>query len=497
MHERELKFTPGPSFRLPPLDNPELGVRAEAAGTARLVAIYFDTADLRLARSGASLRYREPEGWTVKLPIARGELLTRDEIHVHGDPGEPPGAAIDLVAAIARRAPLVIVARLITLRERVVLHDATTAKVLGEVVDDEVSVLDGARLIARFRELEVELAPEVPEGVAESIATRLRAAGAGLPHLVPKVVRALGPRALEPPDVVVPPKPDAASPAAAVAHAAVTGSVVRLLTHDPGVRLGDDPEDVHQMRVATRRLRSDLRTFRPVLDRAWSDPVRGELEWLGGVLGAVRDTEVLLERLDVRVDALAEADRDAGKHLLDALRAHRDDARVELLAALRSDRYLALLDDLVAATHASVVTPDHDHVDIDIERLVRKPWRELRDAVGALDDDPPDPALHAVRKLAKRARYAAEATTPTLGRSARDFARRAAALQEVLGEHQDAVVAEHWLRDHAVSRDDGAVEQAFVAGQLVTIERQAADDARSQWWRAWKRLRRARPSLWP
>ena len=271
MQERELKFTPGPSFRLPPLDNPELGVRAEGAGATRLVAIYFDTADLRLARAGASLRYREPEGWTVKLPVARSELLTRDELHIHGDPGEPPEAAVDLVAAIARRAPLVIVARLITLRDKVMLHDASSSKVLGEVGDDEVSVLDGARLVARFRELEVELAPETPEGIAESIAMRLRAAGAGLPHLVPKVVRALGPRALEPPDVVVPPKPGAASPAAAVAHAAITESVVRLLAHDPGVRLGDDPEDVHQMRVATRRLRSDLRTFRPVIDRHWSD----------------------------------------------------------------------------------------------------------------------------------------------------------------------------------------------------------------------------------
>jgi CHAD domain-containing protein len=352
--------------------------------------------------------------------------------------------------------------------------------------------------VARFRELEVELAPDTPESLAESIAMRLRAAGAGLPHLVPKVVRALGPRALEPPDVVLPTKPGAASTAAELAHAAVADSVARLLAHDPGVRLGHDPEDVHQMRVATRRLRSDLRSFRPVVDKEWSDPVRGELEWLAGLLGQVRDTEVLLDRLDARLDVLAEVDRDAGKRLLEALRNHRDEARVTLLAGLRSDRYLALLDELVAATHESVLAPDQHHdIDIDIERLVRKPWRELRDAVSALDDDPSDPELHAVRKLAKRSRYAAEAAHPALGRPARDFARRAAALQDVLGEHQDAVVAEQWLRDHAAPRDDGGVEHAFVAGQLVTIERQAADDARAQWRRAWKQLRRDRPALWP
>jgi len=357
--------------------------------------------------------------------------------------------------------------------------------------------------VARFRELEVELEPDAPEGVADSIAMRLRAAGAGLPHLVPKVVRALGPRALEPPDVVVPPKPTPDSNAAAIAHAAIVDSVVRLLAHDPGVRLGDDPEDVHQMRVATRRLRSDLRTFRPVIHREWSDPLRDELEWLGGLLGQVRDTEVLLDRLDARLDAVAESDRDAGKRLLDTLRNHRDDARVTLLAGLRSERYLALLDQLVAATHAPTLAGALDTgsdtgsvEDVDLERLIRKPWRELRDAVDALDDEPPDPALHAVRKLAKRARYASEAIQPAVGRPAKDFARCAAALQDVLGEHQDAVVAEEWLREHASSGQDHRTDQAFVAGQLVSLERQAGDDAREQWWGAWKKLRRVRPSHW-
>jgi CHAD domain-containing protein len=393
-----------------------------------------------------------------------------------------------------------------------VLRDFASGESLGEVVDDEVSVLDGARLVARFRELEVELEPDVPEGVAESIAMRLHTAGAGLPHLVPKVVRALGPRALEPPDVVTPPKPGADSSAAAIAHAAIVDSVVRLLAHDPGVRLGDDPEDVHQMRVATRRLRSDLRTFRPVVDRGWSDLLRDELEWLGGLLGGVRDTEVLLDRLDARIDGLAEVDRDAGKRLLDTLRDHRDDARVALLAGLRSQRFLALLDELVGATVALTLADvavdtnvatnaDTDGVtrsgdDIDLERLIRKPWRELRDAVDALDEEPPDPALHAVRKLAKRARYASEAIQPAVGRSAKDFARRAAALQDVLGEHQDAVVAEEWLREHASSGHERGAEYAFVAGQLVSLERLAADDARAQWWRAWKQLRRVRPSHW-
>jgi CHAD domain-containing protein len=494
MHERELKFAPGPSFRLPPLTDPAAGVQAGPAETIRLVATYFDTADLRLTRAGASLRFRDPEGWTVKLPVEQGELLTRDEVHLPGEPGDPPPAAVDLVAAVVRRAPLDVVARLTTRRERVHLFDGTGHPV-GEVADDEVSVLDGARLVARFRELEVEITEDAPESVATSVAARLRMAGAGSPHFVPKVVRALGPRALEPPDIgpVDPPRRDAT--AAELAHFAVASAVARLVAHDPGVRAGDDPEDVHKMRVATRRLRSDLRTFRPVVDTDWSKPVRTELEWLGSLLGAVRDAEVLLERLEARLLDLPDGDRDSGKLVLESLRATREDARVELLAGLRSDRYLGLLDELVVAAHAASITPDHDD-DVEPADLLRKPWRRLRDAVDALDDDSPDAALHEVRKLAKWNRYAAEAVAPALGKPAALFARRATKLQDVLGEHQDAVVAAQWLRDHAVGLDDAPAGQSFVAGELTAIERRAGDDSRARWPRGWKRLRRVRPSTW-
>lgn len=494
MHERELKFTPGPSFRLPPLTDPVAGVQEGPPETIRLVATYFDSPDLRLTRTGASLRFRDPEGWTVKLPLGGGELLTRDEIHLPGEPGDPPVAAVDLVAAIVRHAPLVVVARLTTRRERVHLFDGT-GRPVGEVVDDEVSVLDGARLVARFRELEVEITEDAPEAVATAVANRLRMAGAGLPHQVPKVVRALGPRALDPPDLGPVGTPGRHASAAELAHHAVAVAVARLVAHDPGVRTGHDPEDVHKMRVATRRLRSDLRTFRPVLDTAWSEPVRGELEWLGGLLGAVRDSDVLLDRLERRLQELPDADRDAGNLVLESLRVAREHARDELLAGLRSDRYLALLDELVVASHAASITPDHDD-DVEPAALLRKPWRKLRDAVAALDDDPPDAELHEVRKLAKWSRYAAEAVASSLGMPAQRFARRAAALQDVLGEHQDAVVAARWLREHAAALRDAPIEQSFVAGELTAVERRAGDDSRAEWPAVWKRLRRVRPSTW-
>lgn len=494
MLERELKFSPGPSFTLPDLADDDHGLTADAPVTIKLVAAYFDTPDLRLARAGASLRHRNDEGWLVKLPVARGEGLTRSELHVAGDDDEPPAVALDLVRALARTAPVQLIARLNTVRTKVVVRDADGHQV-AEVADDEVSVIDGVRLAARFRELEIELAEDVDDDIAALIARRVQGAGAGQPDPVPKIVRAIGPRALDAPDLASARALDLASTPREVLAAAVANSVGRLIAHDPGVRLGEDPEAVHQARVATRRLRSDLRTFRSVIDEQWSESLRAELKWLGERLGEVRDADVLLERLVAQLDELPHADTAGARTLLDTLRRERDAALDALVLTLRSDRYVALLDRLVDATHALPPAADRDDVDdIELEALVRPLWKKLRRSVDALDHDPPDAALHEVRIRAKRTRYAAEAVAPAIGRDARRFAKRIAEIQEVLGEHQDAVVAEQWLRAQLGSTSSGPM--LFVAGELAAIERSAARAARAQFPGVWKRARRARLRDW-
>ncbi|MEX1008468.1 MAG: CYTH and CHAD domain-containing protein [Acidimicrobiia bacterium] len=490
--EHEFKFSPGPLFQLPDLSTVD-GLHPDAPDMIRLQATYFDTDDFRLSRAGASLRYRNAEGWTVKLPVARdAEALTRHELHLDGEPGEPPQAAVDLVLALIRRAPLAPVARLNTVRNRVVLRDEDGATI-GEVVDDEVSLLDGIRLAARFRELEVELEDSASPTLVAALVARLRAAGAGHPDPVPKIVRALGPRAAEPPDLV-PPRPlDIASTPAEVVQAAIATAALRLIGNDPGVRLGTDPEAVHQARVATRRLRSDLRTFGSVLDEAWSEPIRAQLQWLGALLGAVRDTEVLLDRLEARLAELPPSDTDDGKQLLDTLSERREQYRVELLREMRSERYFALLDTLVDAARAPKFAEhlDEDDDERDLSDFVRRPWRNLRDAVQALGPAPDDHELHRVRIHAKRCRYAAEAVAPALGKDARRFARAMESVQDVLGEHQDAVVTGQWLRTHATG------PTAFVAGELVAIERDAARvAAREQWPEVWARARRKQLRQW-
>ena len=492
--ERELKFTPGPSFRLPAFDDDELV--ADPPDDIKLQAAYFDTADLRLARAGASLRFRNAEGWTVKLPVSSDGALVRGEIHLGGEPGDPPDAA--------RRPRAGAGPRRAARAGRAPQHRAPTAsscaiadgEQLAEVVDDEVSVLDGGRLAARFRELEVELTDAAPVDLVEWVADRLRAAGAGEPEQLPKIVRALGPRALDPPDVVAPPKLDVAlDPARSRSAPRSLNSTKRLLTNDPGVRLGDDPEAVHQARVATRRLRSDLRTFRPVVDPEWDASLREELKWLGGLLGAVRDNDVLLDRLEGRVADLHPSDRHAGKRLLDVLREHRVRARAELLEAMRSPRYARLLDRLVAAARTIPSSGDPAELDLELGDLVRKPWKKLRKAVKDLDEDPPDEELHAVRIRAKWCRYAAEAVAPAVGTPAKRFAAAVEQVQDVLGEHQDAVVAGQWLRTHAAD-SGGRVECAFVAGELAAREDVAADASRAEWPAAWKQAKRRSLRQW-
>src|SRR5438128_1843946 len=172
--------------------------------------VYYDTPDLRLARWGVSLRRRAGEGWTLKLapppsaPGKPGVVLERDELTFQGSTTKPPEAALDVVRAYVRKAELVPVARLSTVRRRVRLVDATGTRV-AEVVDDEVSVRDGRRVAARFREIEVEVpssngaeGADPTEGIIAPLVTRLRGAGAGAPDPTPKHIRALGPRAIAP-----------------------------------------------------------------------------------------------------------------------------------------------------------------------------------------------------------------------------------------------------------------------------------------------------------
>jgi CHAD domain-containing protein len=292
------------------------------------------------------------------------------------------------------------------------------------------------------------------------------------------------------PTPATPTAPDIAGRAQAgeVIRRALGSSVVRLLRHDPGVRIGRDPEDVHQARVATRRLRSDLRTFSPLLQRKWAEKLREELRWLGAELGRVRDAEVLRDRMAAAVERLPEEDRAAAREVVMPLETEVRSARRQLLAGMRSPRYLDLVDHLLAAAETpQLAEAGRRSAAKVIPRLVRRPWRQLRKRARRSGVDSPDAELHDLRIRAKRCRYAAEAAARVAGKPAAGLARSCAGLQDLLGEWHDGVVAEAWLRKRSTSPQLTAGEE-FAAGELAALQRAEAAQTRTRWPRAWRRI---------
>jgi CHAD domain-containing protein len=287
---------------------------------------------------------------------------------------------------------------------------------------------------------------------------------------------------------------DRSATVADVIGVAFATSIGRLFDHEAGIRRQGDSEDVHQARVAIRRLRSDLRTFGDFVDEDWATELRAELRWLGAELGEVRDIEVLLDRLRADLARLGDSEHHAGRQLIDRLVADWYAARAGMLESLSTVRYETLHDRLlVAARHPRCTTWANLHAAQAVPPLVRRRWERLRDAVDELGEQPSDEALHGVRIRAKRARYAAEASTPVFGDDARRFARAMARVQEVLGEHHDAVVAHAWIGKAA---SEGRASEAFVAGMMAEMERRAAEQARAEFPAVWKRARRSRLRRW-
>ena len=482
--EREVKLSAWPGFRLPDLDGVATGARTRRRETVDLDATYFDTADLRLGRRGITLRHRRRgarETWTLKLPVESSDpaILARSEIDVTGPPGDVPAELALLVAAEVRTATLVKVARLMTVRRRTLVLDRDDMP-LAEIDDDEVSVMDGGRVAARFRELEVEIAPDVDDEVARRVVDRLVAGrGRARRRACPSWPAPSGPGSCtrpRPRRATCPPSP----PPVDVVAAALRAGATRLIEHHPAAVTGVDPEGVHQMRVGARRLRSDLRTFRPLLDRDVTDPVRDELRWLGEVLGAVRDPDVLGDQL--RAVAADRPGSRRGPRCSTASSAGwpRPATRPSPRSTRSSDRTAtggcSTRSWPWPRTRRCAGRPTSRPTTV-LPGLVAKPWRALRQQVDALGDEPEDAALHEVRKAAKQVRYATEAVAPVVGRPARKAAKGVRRVQDVLGDHQDTVVAEEWLRAVGRRRRHRPRAEAFALGLLVAGERARRADA--------------------
>jgi len=493
--EREVKLAAPDGFRFPRLENCVDGLTISPLPRRSLTATYYDTADLRLARWGLTVRYRTGDntGWTVKLPEGDvGPALVRRELQFEGGPGAVPNDVLDLLRAYLRRDQLSEVARLRTTRTGVQLRGAEGEPEV-EVVDDRVVVYDGRTITGRFRQLEVEATDERGTEAMKLVADRLLAAGAQLDDVGPKLVHALGPRAAGSPEVP-PVRLYPESQAGDAVRGALAAGVTRLLRHDPGVRVADDPEDVHQARVATRRLRSDLRTFRALLDQERAGHLRDELKWAADLLGAARDADVLLERLRRDAEHLPQRDAVAVAGLLRRLAAERDRARVRVREGFKSDRYVELIEHLVAFAQVPPLVGDWAAPAGDVlPGLVAPTWKHLQREVEQLSDPPRPEELHQVRIRAKRCRYASEAVAPAVGKDASRFASAVAEIQGVLGDHHDAYVADAWLREASTVADPA---QVLAAGELISLQMLEALRLEQEWPTAWRKASKKSLRRW-
>ncbi|KRF07576.1 hypothetical protein ASG88_01720 [Nocardioides sp. Soil777] len=452
-----------------------------------LVATYYDTPDLRLQAAGITLRRRTggvDEGWHLKLP---GKDDARVEVHAPIGSDVVPPPLLERVRGHLRDVEAVPVARLSTRRSvRRIVEDGV---VVAELCDDRVRaealpVVAGEGLTTdAWREWELELV-EGGRAVFGALDPVLRSAGASPATRASKVARILADRL--PVDGWRRHSATGATTVGEVCLGYLAAQLDRLLEQDRELRSGRVDEPVHQIRVAARRLRSALATFRPLVTKdaaGTADALREELRWLGSSLGDARDLTVLRGRLDALLrddDPTTVATR---RHVDAVL---TDDHRVALADAARvldDVRYFRLLDGLEEFLTEAPFTsraerPARRALTSMLRVEVKRFRRRARRVEQAPDEPSQDRALHDVRKAAKRLRYAAEAAAPVLGVGADELAARAEAVQEVLGEHQDTVVSRAALDDLAHHRDaTGPVGLGL--GRLQQLEAERAAELRA------------------
>ncbi len=483
-------------FELPELDQLP-GVWSVEAQPIRLMrAVYHDTEHLNLFRWGITLRRREggpDEGWHMKLPVAGRDGQARDEMHQPlsaGTVGSVPPAFVHVVAPLLRDQSLTPIVVMETERTPYFLLDAEGI-VRAELVDDHVVITRDGRILSAFREIEVEATDgDDPACLAilDSAVDALIALG-GEASSVSKVANALGMKARQQPDVPELPLPGPTGLAVDALRAIMAKHVRHLLLADVAVRR-ELPDSVHQMRVAARRLRSTMTTFRSLLDDERAVPLREELKWLASELGAIRDTEVLMERLDEHAQHLPAEDAERASIAVDEhLNRRMEAARSSAIAALRSDRHQDLIEDLITAVAQPPVNDDaYQPCAQALPPLMRKTWRRLDRDVAGLDLDSPSVEWHEARIHAKRARYAAEALEGILGGEIPRLADDLADVTELLGTHQDAHVAQTTIR-HIATTCDGAT--GFSLGLLHEYEAEEEILDRVRFTKIWARAQRS------
>lgn len=454
--ERELKLTVTPEFRLPRLPGTPLPRR-------QLISTYYDTAAYDLAHAKITLRHRIERGkksWQLKIPL--GDDRQEIEVNDH-EPGPPASLRRLLTLHLGHRKLMPVVTLRVWRRGFLVRHGRTP---VAEIALDTVSVDKNSHTTQCFRELEIEQR-QGDEAAFRSLERQMRKAGASDHDGRPKPFRALS---LPAPTTPGPPEPEA--PVVEHLQWALAQHVGWLLAHDPGTRLGTESESLHQLRVATRRLRAVLRTTEPILVPAWVMSLQQELDWLSDLLGPARDLDVQIAYFTDESAELDRRDRKLLAQFISHLHTQRAAVQQMVLRELTSARYLELIRRLQQAAQAPSVVESP----LTVNQLAKREFKKLRKAIRRLRSTPSDAALHKIRIRTKRARYAAELAHRSVGKLASRFIQSARAVQDLLGIHQDAIQAERHIRQFL--KYSTSVRAGFLAGRMAERQRHRRKDAR-------------------
>ncbi len=477
------------------------GYTVTPAGAKDVRDTYFDTADWRFTRGRYTLRIRKKkDGAEATLKAAggySGGMRSRRELTEQV--GAPDGGAIEAapgtvgetVRLIAGRKPLHPLFDLQQHRELFMLADG--AGTIGEISADETEIVAPGKPPVKLVRVEVEVEQDAIErarrfvevfvvatGLVEAPASKFESA------IAASGMRPSGPETDLGATAVL-----ASSTAAEAAYAILRKHFAAFVTNEPGTRVGEDIEGLHDMRVAARRLRAAMSAFRPYLPAAW-ERIRLQLGWVAAVLGEVRDLDVQLERMAewrAESDPAASAALDGVEALLAAQRVR---ARKRMLAALDSRRFELLVARIAAALRrgpGSRPIEGREPVTAVAPGVIDKRYRRLRKMGDAINGSSPASSYHALRIDGKKLRYACEFFGPVYGEPATNFARQVTALQDVLGLHQDAEVAVTMLHDMAARNGRRLGPETLLAmGAIAERYRRHAGELRAQFPSVYKPL---------
>ncbi len=483
-----------------------LGFTTELLAERTTRDLYLDTETWAAYRAGVACRLRlSDDGDYVSVePLsapegASPERIQEERLHVEPGslPGPIPGENIRaLMNLVLREAP--VSPRMKLIREETVYRaadpDGLTLNVTASAVHMDMGQLDEGFIevdLSADGGPDVELA-QVVEVLGETLGMS-HAEGHTLPL-------ALGLAGVKPPELV-----EGAELALResdllidAAYKTIRRHFKRTIWNEPGTRLGMDPVYLHDMRVATRRLRSAARTFRDALPERGFQALVEDLKWVGNALGRVRDLDVQLINLEKGKSKIPSGCRPALDRYIERVRADREEARKGMLRALNTKRYRDFIDRFERLLDAGPPeSPDAPlaHVpaalagrDIILKELKRV-LENGRDAGAASTDA----ELHRLRIRCRRLRYACEFFFDLYGAPAKKFAKRMTVLQGILGAHQDAVVARQTLSEFTETISEGESEAGNLyraVGQLMAAHARLAAECRVEFADAWKRFDR-------